>query len=1067
MREPASISDKMRPVFRRRKPSFPRALQLPTLSISPVAAFRQSAAVVRRGPEAEKGFRGFYVSVVLALLTTVFQLTCVAAAPNPVRVLILSGQNNHDWRQTTPRLKSILTASGRFLVDVTDHPETCDAQTFARYDVLLSDWNTFGTPTVMNWPDSTRTAFLDFVRNGKGLVVVHAGGSSFYDWPEYQQLTIAWWKMGQTSHGAPHKFTVKFRKHPLTDGMVPFETTDELWVRPGFDPGATVIATGDDQPLVVVTHFGKGRGFTMLLGHSAQFMGTPGFQTLLLRGTEWAATARVTFPPDAGQRAAESAVVKALANYRFGEDRKPVLELEKLAAAASTDRATKERLAHSLGLLLAGDCTVEGKRAALAALSLIGSAAEVPTIARFVADEELGVPARQALEQISEPEAEAALLAALKTTSGDAQLGVINSLAVRHSQRAVARLSTMLKGPNLARASAAVDALAMVGGQDAVAALVRATRTIPAALKPHLSEALLRCADSLMTSGDNRRAGEILKQLTSPDQPQSIRVAAFPMLVAALGAEGQKLLLATLSEKDEVMQTASVRALRVAPDPSLIPSAAEHLEQLPPALQVELVACIGDHGNAQCLPVLVKAGSSLVAEVRQAAYIALGTLGDASVVPALTALATKADQADRKLILNAFVRLRGPEVEAALIHALSTTEVAAQRELIRALVARRVTSAVPTLLEIAAGQETALRSDALNGVGQIGDLAACERLAGLLPADAEGAASAMAEICRREHTIAPMVHALANAGVPARAAILEAFAAVGGREALDAVRAGLNSKDEALRTAAVRAMANWPDGAPLDDLVSLSCTTQEPTLKTLGLRGVARLAPLSSDHSVDARVELISRALRAGGTLNEQKALVAALGEIPDQQSLKALEPFLAEPALAEEAKAAVRHINERRTGSPVPPWTDEILKLFQSSENLCRGATATNLDGLTPDGQGQLAAAAIDGDPATYWDETDNQKLYWLHLELKQPARVGLLRILGYQDHNYAPRDFEVLCDGKSVKKVEGAEYKDNMLTIDVPPTECRALDLKITGYYGQSPAIRELGVFSAKPGK
>ena len=68
------------------------------------------------------------------------------AAEAPLRVLILSGQNNHDWRQTTPKLKSILTASGRFAVEVTEHPEQCDAQTFSRYDALLSNWNTFGNP---------------------------------------------------------------------------------------------------------------------------------------------------------------------------------------------------------------------------------------------------------------------------------------------------------------------------------------------------------------------------------------------------------------------------------------------------------------------------------------------------------------------------------------------------------------------------------------------------------------------------------------------------------------------------------------------------------------------------------------------------------------------------------------------------------------------------------------------------------------------------------------------------------------------------------------------------------
>ena len=128
-------------------------------------------------------------------------------------------------------------------------------------------------------------------------------------------------------------------------------------------------------------------------------------------------------------------------------------------------------------------------------------------------------------------------------------------------------------------------------------------------------------------------------------------------------------------------------------------------------------------------------------------------------------------------------------------------------------------------------------------------------------------------------------------------------------------------------------------------------------------------------------------------------------------------------------------------------------------------GATATNLDNLTPDGQGQGPFAALDGNPETYWDETDNQPLYWLRVQLAQPARVACLRILGFQHHSYAPKDFEVLGDGKVIKKVESAVYERNLLTVDLPPTECRTIELKITGYYGQSPAIRELGLFG-KPG-
>ena len=228
------------------------------------------------------------------------------AADKPVKVLILSGQNNHNWRATTPELQSILTQNGRFAVDVTEHPETCDAATFSKYDVLLSNWNTFGkNATVKDWPPQTREAFVNFVRNGGGFVVVHAGGASFPDWSDYQKIIGGTWGKG-TGHGPIHEFEVKFTdaKSRITEGLAPFKTTDELWHRMAVQPDKTVLATafsaldqggsGNDEPVVLVTQFGKGRCFNLVLGHDVKGMQNPGFQTLLVRGTEWAATGAVS-----------------------------------------------------------------------------------------------------------------------------------------------------------------------------------------------------------------------------------------------------------------------------------------------------------------------------------------------------------------------------------------------------------------------------------------------------------------------------------------------------------------------------------------------------------------------------------------------------------------------------------------------------------------------------------------------------------------------------------------------------------------------------------------------------
>ena len=40
-------------------------------------------------------------------------------------------------------------------------------------------------------------------------------------------------------------------------------------------------------------------------------------------------------------------------------------------------------------------------------------------------------------------------------------------------------------------------------------------------------------------------------------------------------------------------------------------------------------------------------------------------------------------------------------------------------------------------------------------------------------------------------------------------------------------------------------------------------------------------------------------------------------------------------------------------------------------------------------------------------------------------------------------------------------AQYQSNRFSVRFEPVECGALELRITAYYGQSPAVRELEVF------
>lgn len=255
----------------------------------------------------------------------------VFAAEPMLKALIVDGQNNHNWKATTPLIEKHLEDSGMFTVDVATTPPGGDLSgfkpEFAKYDVVVSNYN--GGP----WPEETQQAFEQYMHDGGGLVVVHAADNSFPQWKAYNEMIgVGGWggrneksgpyvrlrddkfvldnsPGGGGSHGAQHAFLVIARdsKHPITAGLPSswMHASDELYDRlRGPAANLTVLATayadpakggsGEQEPMLMAISYGKGRVFHTTLGHSPEAMHCVGFIVTLQRGAEWAATGKVT-----------------------------------------------------------------------------------------------------------------------------------------------------------------------------------------------------------------------------------------------------------------------------------------------------------------------------------------------------------------------------------------------------------------------------------------------------------------------------------------------------------------------------------------------------------------------------------------------------------------------------------------------------------------------------------------------------------------------------------------------------------------------------------------------------
>lgn len=286
-----------------------------------------------------------------------FIVTCLLwTAPTlfgaqPLKIMLLTGQSSkyHDWTRSSPMIKAYLEQTGLFTVDTVITPPTgADmagfSPKFSKYAAVVVAYEG------AEWPEATKQAFVDYMKKGGGLVSVHDTDNAFPYWKEWNKMIgVGGWgfkadgnigardetwgpmirwrdgKMvlddktpGNATHPARHDFIVTTRSpdHPIMKGL-PAEwlhASDEIYSRlRGPAENVTVLATalpdkaiyhnatGENEPMLMAITYGKGRVFHTTLGHVNSTETAPypalacaGFAVTLQRGTEWAATGKVT-----------------------------------------------------------------------------------------------------------------------------------------------------------------------------------------------------------------------------------------------------------------------------------------------------------------------------------------------------------------------------------------------------------------------------------------------------------------------------------------------------------------------------------------------------------------------------------------------------------------------------------------------------------------------------------------------------------------------------------------------------------------------------------------------------
>lgn len=607
--------------------------------------------------------------------------------------------------------------------------------------------------------------------------------------------------------------------------------------------------------------------------------------------------------------------LKGVAAFEHGKDAGPLVRAEQLIVESAKHEVSREAAEERLLRALGSASTRDAKSFLCRQLRTIGTARSVPQLGKLLTDPELSHMARYALGRIEDPAAAVALHRALGKTSGNLQIGIINTLGERRHREALRDLARLLGSPDSGVAEAAATALGRIGGIEAVKALEAARLRASKTLGEHIDNALLIAAEQVVAEGERGVAVRVYQRFYSLSPEKHFRLAGLRGLVAAGGERAASFLVESLKATDPEVRRTAISLTTMAKGQNVTSAVADALPSLPPEDQELLLRALGERGDRAAVHAVAAATKSEHPSVRVAALEALGDMGDGTVVPVLVQAA--AAEGNEKLVARAsLVRLRGEGVDAALVRSLNSGDATVRVELIHALAGRKAKQASGELAKLAWDNDLTVRREAVRALGTLAgkfELGALVALA-LRPKDAtdrpvieEAIEAVFKRVEGKEGRATPLLIALASAPTDAKPMLLRLLGKATTPQALTAMYAALMDPNDSVREAAVRSLAAWPDGAPAETLLTVARTFPDEKQKALALQGYVRMAGLSKDPTA-----MYARAMQLAGRVEEKKLVLGGLGSASSAQALAIVEPYLKHEQLRTDAATAAVQIASR-----------------------------------------------------------------------------------------------------------------------------------------------------------
>ncbi len=552
-------------------------------------------------------------------------------------------------------------------------------------------------------------------------------------------------------------------------------------------------------------------------------------------------------------------------------------------------------------------------------LERVGRDECVAALAELLDDEDplIRETARRALQHNPSADVRPVLEQALeKADSSEWRIALINALAGRREVDSVGVLGDWATRSEGDVAAVAIAALGDIGGAAAIEMLYELWQRNDPAVESQVTAALLRISERLAESGDRELATQIFDDLYTYSGSEPTRLAALRGLTLAKGPAALAILLEIMQSAEPEMRQRAARLAFEIPGEAVTLTLAMMMFEMPAAVQVTLLEGLGQRGDPTARAAATTSVHSGDREVRIAALHALRNLGNSSDVTLLAQIAAGATGPEQEAARETLARLRGTDVDEAILAAMRThSDIPLRCELIRAVAARWYRAGIPALFEATKDPVENIQVAAFEALGSLSGVEHLPKLVARLLKEMgkdarEAAENAIVETALRiddaRERVAALLAGLPKSSGAVRVSLIRVLSRIGGSRPLQAIRANYPSLDSDVADAAVRALANWPGPEVLDDLLMIARISADEAHPVLALRGYVRLVRLPSDRTPVETFRMLEEAMTIASRPEEKKLVLGGLADVRHIDALMMADLHLGDEALCDEAAVAM-----------------------------------------------------------------------------------------------------------------------------------------------------------------